>query len=74
MITGTYMLTVSGVDVVLQVSTVSATIALRALGDRLWGRLLGGANAAVNGSSAPAATVTTVQVVSGGDDAQGDRS
>jgi hypothetical protein len=76
MITGTYTMTVSGVNVVLHVSVVSATIAQMALGDQLWRRLLGGVNAsagAVKGSSAPAATVTTVQVGSGSEDAQGGR-
>jgi hypothetical protein len=59
MITGTYTMTVSGVDVVLHVSTVSATIAQMALGDQLWRRLLGGVYAsggAVSSGAAPAAT------------------
>ncbi len=76
MISGTYTMTFSGVDVVLHVSTVSATIGQMALGDQLWRRLLGEVNAsggAVKGISAPAATVMTVQVLSSGEDAQGGR-
>jgi hypothetical protein len=76
MIIGTHRMTVLGSDVILHVSLVSATIGLTALGDQLWRRLLGGVNASsamVSGSSTPAASVTTVRVVSGGDDAQGGR-
>jgi hypothetical protein len=59
MISGTYTMTFSGIDVVLHVSTVSATIAQMALGDQLWGRLLAGVSASgvvVSGGPAPAAT------------------
>jgi hypothetical protein len=75
MLSATHVLTIAGANVVLTISRISVTPALTALGDQLWGRLLGGVNAsggAVNGNSAAAATVMPVGVVSGADGARGD--
>ncbi len=49
MITGTYVLTISGVDVLVNVSTVSATLVQLAAWQALWTRLLSG-SAAPGGS------------------------
>jgi len=59
MITGTFSTTISGVEVMMTVSTVSATLIQLAAWNQLWGRLLAGLSAsgmAVSGSPAPAAT------------------
>jgi hypothetical protein len=57
MTTHAYMVVISSVDVLLRVSTVSATILQLQRWDELWRRLL-------SGSAAPVAAGTTLIVVS----------
>jgi hypothetical protein len=58
MTTHAYTVVISSVDVLLRVSTVSATTLQLQRWDQLWRRLLGG------GSAAPVAAGTTLIVVS----------
>jgi hypothetical protein len=59
MISGTFTMTISGVEVTLTVSTVSATLVQLAAWDQLWARLLAGV------SAVPAASGTCTDTASG---------
>jgi hypothetical protein len=61
MLTGTYTTTVAGVEVLIHISTYSATVVQLNAWTTLWNRLLGGSSAQEHSPEG------------GGDDAQGSR-